>query len=282
MTTTTTLALPESDELGVDGLRQSIREAIARTPNHDLLRQGLDGLRTTDELVCFLHRFLHFNDALAARVPFLAGLIHLHPELFADPGDVEEFCRRRNAMVSAYVAEAANDEYRMTPGGNLVHQRLSQVFFRAVLRHYGKHGPGFDAAYPLPAEVTQLLQEARTCFFDDAQLDSIGAAIGFHVGLEFYADQEFNLVDTYLRNRHPELVATLAEQADGERAPYLWLSLHTVVEMGHYRAGLAAVEDAVRFCMPRESAPRMARRILAGLDAFADLQRRFYRSVLAA
>ena len=121
---TTTLAVPESGELGADGLRQSIRDAIERTPNHDLLQQGLEGLRTTADLVCFLHRFLHFNDALAARVPFLAGLIHLHPELFTDPGDVEEFCRRRNAMVSAYVAEAANDEYRMAPGRNLVHQRL--------------------------------------------------------------------------------------------------------------------------------------------------------------
>src|SRR5215468_1548492 len=105
--TTTTLAVAESGEVGAAGLRQSIKDAIERTPNHDLLQRGLAGLRTTDDLICFLHRFLHFNDALAARVPFLAGLIHLHPELFTDPGDVEEFCRRRNAMVSAYVVEAA-------------------------------------------------------------------------------------------------------------------------------------------------------------------------------
>jgi hypothetical protein len=279
--TMTTLAVHESGEAVIGGLTQSIQAAIERTPNHDLLKRRLEGIRTSDELVCFLHRFLHFNDALAARVPFLAGRIHLHPELFVDPADSEEFCRRRNALVSAYIAEAAHDEYRMSPGGNLVHQRLSQLFFRGVLRHFGVRGPDFDRAHPLPTEVKDLLQEARSRFFEDARLETVGCAIGFHVGLEFYADQEFNLVDTHLRNHHPALVESLKAKSDGEAAPYLWLSLHTVVEIGHYRAGLSAVQDAVRFCSPGDMAPRLARRILEGLDAFADLQRRFYESVLA-
>ena len=278
---TTTLAEPEPDETLIEGLKETVQATIERTPNHHLLQRRLEGIRTSDELVCFLHRFLHFNDALAARVPFLAGRIHLHPELFNAASEDEEFCRRRNAQVSAYIAEAANDEYRMSPGGNLVHQRLSQLFFRGVLRYYRMRGSDFDGAHPLPDELKQLLHEARTRFFEDATLETVGQAIGFHVGLEFYADQEFNLVDTYLRNHHAALVESLMAKADGELAPYLWLSLHTVVEIGHYRAGLAAVQDAVRFCSPRDQAPRMARRILDGLETFADLQRRFYESVLA-
>lgn len=277
---TTTSAGPEAGESGTERLRRAIEHAIEHAPNHELLRRRLAGLRSTDELVCFLHRFLHFNDALAARVPFLAGLIHLHPELFADPGDIEEFCRRRNARVSAYIAEAANDEYRMTSAGTLVHQRLSQLFFKAVLEHYAMRGSDFDKAHPMPQAVATLLDEARTRFFDDARLETVCRAIGFHVGLEFYADQEFNLVDTYLRHRHEGLMAALLGRFDGEPAAYLWMSLHTVVEVGHYRAGLAAVEDAVRFCVPREMAPRVQEWILEGLAAFADLQRRFYECVL--
>lgn len=278
--TSTTLAFPESGAVGAAGIRQFIRDAIERAPNHDLLQRGLEGLRTDDELVCFLHRFLHFNDALAARVPFLAGTIHLHPELFMEPVEDEEFCRRRNAQVSAYIAEAANDEYRMSPGASLVHQQLSQRFFRGVLAHYRLRGSDFDRTHPLPPATARLLHEARSCFFEDATLDTVCAAIGFHVGLEFYADQEFNLVDAYLRDHHPDLVASLTAQSGEEPAPYLWLSLHTVVEMGHYRAGLAAVEDAIRFCAPREASPRMEQRIVEGLSAFAELQQRFYRSVL--
>ncbi|NML44489.1 type IV secretory system conjugative DNA transfer family protein [Ramlibacter sp. G-1-2-2] len=278
--TTTTWAGPEAGESGTEGLGRAIEHAIERSPNHDLLQRRLEGIRGTEELVCFLHRFLHFNDALAARVPFLAGLIHLHPELFADPADVEEFCRRRNACLSAYVAEAANDEYRMTAAGNLVHQRLSQLFFKAVLGHYALRGPDFDRAHPLPQSVAMLLDEARTLFFADARLETVCRAIGFHVGLEFYADQEFNLVDNFLRHQHEGLVAALSAKFDGEPAAYLWMSLHTVVEIGHYRAGLAAVADAVRFCVPRDMAPRVQEWILEGLAAFADLQRRFYECVL--
>src|SRR5437764_3301132 len=165
---TTTLAEPEPDETLIEGLKETVQATIERTPNHHLLQRRLEGIRTSDELVCFLHRFLHFNDALAARVPFLAGRIHLHPELFNAASDDEEFCRRRNAQVSAYIAEAANDEYRMSPGGNLVHQRLSQLFFRGVLRYYRMRGSDFDGAHPLPDELKPLLHEARTRFFADA------------------------------------------------------------------------------------------------------------------
>lgn len=277
---TTALAGPEAEESGSEGLKRAIEQAIEHTPNHHLLKRRLEAIASTDDLVCFLHRFLHFNDALAARVPFLAGLIHLNPQLFADPGDIEEFCRRRNAQVSAYIAEAANDEYRMTSAGNLVHQRLSQLFFKAVLEHYAIRGSDFDGAHPMPHAVVKLLDEARTLFFEDARLETICRAIGFHVGLEFYADQEFNLVDTYLRHQHERLVSTLMHKFDGEPAAYLWMSLHTVVEVGHYRAGIAAVEDAVRFCVPRETAPRVQEWILEGLATFASLQRRFYECVL--
>ena len=266
---------------GVGDIGDAIEAAIGSAPNNRLLRDRLDSIHAPEQLVRFLHRFLHFNDALAARVPFLAGWIHLNPDLFADPDDIEDFCRQRNATIAAHVAEAANDEYRMAPGRNMVHQRLSQRFFRGVLDFYRVDGDAFDRDHPMPPAVSTLLREARTRFFDDRDAAAVFAGIGFHVGLEFFANEEFNLVDAFLRERHPDLVAALKRDGEaGEDAPYLWLSLHTVVEIGHYRAGIEAVRDAIRYCRPREAAPRFARDIMAGLDAFADLQRRFYQAVL--
>ena len=270
----------EDNESLADQLVEALETAIRSAPNSQLLNRRLSILEDTDHLVCFLHRFLHFNDALAARVPYLAGLIHLNPDLFADPSDVEAFCRQRNASISAHIAAAAADEYRIAPGRNMVHQRLSQVFFRGVLDYYGADGGRFDRKHPLPSSLDDLLREARTKFFDERGAAPAFAAIGFHVGLEFFANEEFNLVDDFLKSRHPDLVATLKRSDDADTAPYVWLSLHTVVEIGHYRAGLEAVRDAVRFCSPREAAPAMARQILVGLEAFADLQRRFYRAAL--
>jgi hypothetical protein len=269
------------DDALVQRMDGAIETAIRTAPNNDLLRAGLYAIGGQEQLVLFLHRFLLFNDALAARVPFLAGWIHLNPDLFADPDDVEDFCRQRNASIAAHIAKAASDEYHLEPGRNMVHQHLSQRFFRGVLGHYGLRGASLDRDHPIAPPLAALLREARSRFFGETGASPVFAGIGFHVGLEFFANEEFNLVDRFLCERHPELVATLQrDDTDTREAPYLWLALHTVVEIGHYRAGLEAVRDAIRYCRPREAAPRYARDIMGGLDAFADLQRRFYRMVL--
>jgi hypothetical protein len=265
-------------DLHLDALTRWIEASIAQAPNNAMLERQLQTIGSDDAMMHFLHRFVVFNDALAARVPFLAGLIHLTPNLFLDPDADEDFCRQSNGRIAAYVVEAASDEYRMTEDRSLVHQYLSQRFFRGVLAHYGVDGAGFDRRYPLPAALDALLDEARTTYFRHRSASNIFAALGFHVGLEFFADQEFNLVDRYLRAQHAPLVASLERPAvDG--AAYLWLATHTVVEIGHYRAGLEALRAAVMHCHPRDQAPHALACIKDGFNAFIDLQRRYYDSV---
>jgi hypothetical protein len=258
----------------------AIETLIASAPNSAFLERRLGTLDDPDRLLVFLHRFLVFNDALAARVPYLAGLIHLTPDLFVAADAPAGFLAQRNAWVAAFVARAASDEYRMAGGRNRIHQHLSQLFFRAALAFYGRDGAAeFERRHPVPAAVAALLAEARGMFFLAPTAQDIFAALGFHVGLEFFASEEFNLVDQCLRARHPALVAALRRGGQG-RNDYSWLSLHTVVEVGHYRAGLAAVQAAIDLYADRPAAPRMAEAVLDGLDAFADLQRRFYATVL--
>ena len=256
-----------------------VEDAIAGAPNRQRLQHQLDSIATSDALLCFLHRFVLFNDALAARVPFLAGLIHLTPNLFLDPEPGPEFCRQANGRIAAFVAEAASDEYRMPEGRNMVHQFLSQRFFRGVLAYYGANEHSFDGLHPLPAVLSDLLEEARGKFFEGRGSEQIFAGLGFHVGLEFFAHQEFNLVDVYLRTKHAELVASL-ERDNNESSSYVWLALHTVVEIGHYRAGLQALNAAVAFYPNRANKPLMVARIKDGFNAFVDLQRRYYEAIL--
>ena len=254
---------------------------IKSAPNNVFLEGQLRTLDEPDRLLRFLHRFLIFNDALAARVPFLAGLIHLTPNLFVDPDAPAGFLGQRNAQIAAHVAQAASDEYRMAPAGNRVHQHLSQLFFRAALAFYRGDGVAeFEREHPVPPEIEALLAEARWRFFVTPTPPDIFAALGFHVGLEFFANEEFNLVDRCLAERHPGLVAALKRGTPG-RDDYVWLSLHTVVEIGHYRAGLEAVRAAVSLSGDRRDAPRMAEAVMRGLETFADLQRRFYEAAFS-
>ena len=255
-----------------------VEGAIAAAPNKELLQRRLDSIGSEQSLLCFVHRFVLFNDALAARVPFLAGAIHLTPNLFVDPAADEDFCRQSNGRIAAFVAEAANDEYLMRNGEIFVHQYLSQLFFCGVLAHYRVDGRAFDRKHPLPAQLGALLDEARSKFLQERSPEQIFSALGFHVGLEFFAHQEFNLVDHWLRERYPALVARLEE--GGAKSHYRWLAIHTVVEIGHYRAGVEALAAALTFFHRRDEAPRMFDCIKDGFAQFVDLQKRYYEAIL--
>lgn len=165
-----------------------------------------------------------------------------------------------------------------------------------------------------------MLTEARTTLLDGADPADLLAAMGFHLGLEFFAHEEFNLVDVHLRTHFPALVAALergdgatgdgaggdgaggdgaggdgaggdgaggdgaggdGERGDGEDNDYLWLAIHTVVEIHHYRAGPEAVKAATRFCGLPEAHTLVPARVKAGFNAFVDLQQRYYEAILA-
>jgi hypothetical protein len=273
-------AEPHTGTTQIDSMTPWIERAIADSPNHERLRLRLESIRDEEALVRFVHRFVLFNDALAARVPFLAGVIHLTPGLFLDPEAQEEFCRQANGRIAAFVAKAANDEYLFSETQSLVHQYLSQQFFRGVLAHYGVSEQTFDNEHPLPLGLDALLKEARGKFFGRRSPEEIFAALGFHVGLEFFADQEFTLVDGWLRERYPELVRSL-EAGGKSRCAYRWLAIHTVVEITHYRAGLEALETALAYFRDPKQTPRMLECIKHGFSQFADLQGRYYEAILS-
>jgi hypothetical protein len=266
-------AAQASVEASIEGW---IAELTADSRTKNLLQSQLDSLKDSRALLGFIHRFLLFNDALAARVPFLSGLIHLKSNFFVDSAPETAYCQQRNALVSAYVALAAADEYEMHEGTNLVHQHLSQEFLRGALAFYGVEAAPFDRAHPVPDRLQAILGEVRSVFLDTAEAPDIFAALGFHIGLEYFATEEFCLLDNYLRSRHPDLTESLLQ----DKFAYSWVQIHTVVEVHHYQAGLRAVSTAVTSYRDPAERPAMLARARAGFDTFVDLQRRFYSAIL--
>jgi hypothetical protein len=267
---------PEVDSIPIE---KWVEDAIDAAPNKQRMQRQLDAVTSDTALIRFLHRFVLFNDALAARVPFVAGLIHLTPNVFLDPAEGVDFCRQVNGRVAAYVVEAASDEYHLDAERSGVHQHLSQRFLNGALTFYRVDRAAFDRNHPLPSVLDRILDEARTKFLDERTARAIFRALGFHVGLEFFAHQEFNLVDAWLRAQFPALVEAL-ERVDGNSSEYTWLALHTVVEIGHYRAGIEALKSALQFYRHPEEKPAMADLIKEGFNAFVDLQSRYYDAIL--
>lgn len=281
MSQAVSLVAPMTGDEGVSPIEKDILQLIERSSNKRQLEAVLEGIQDEAQLVQFLHRFLLFNDALAARVPLLAGLIHLSPGLFLDRREPVAFCAMRNARIAAYVAEAAADEYHVAPR-NLVHQHLAQEFLRGVMDYFGLKAARYETEQRLTPRVGELLTEARTRFFVERTLDDVMAALGFHTGLEFFAHEEFNVVDAYLRTRYPELVRQLEGNKKVEVNRYLWMSLHTIVEHRHYEAGMVALREALAFYAGPRSVDEAREQIISGFKVFSDLQRRFYQHILDA
>ena len=75
--------------------------------------------------------------------------------------------------------------------------------------------------------------------------------MGFHVGSEILADQEFVIIDAVLKARRPEMVAALeamrVEVLSEKHNAYYWIRIHTGVEAEHFDAALKGVNNALRF-----------------------------------
>lgn len=251
------------------------RRVIDAKQNLEVLHRTLATIQNESELVQFLYQFLLFNDALAPRVPYLAGLIHRSSGVFSAGNQRPEFCQRRNAQVAAFVAGAAQDEYRVTRHRSMVHQTLAQRLFARVLKHYAIRQDKLAEQLVSSNNLERILVAARDTFFDSETDTNIFAALGFHVALEFFASEEFQTVDSYLRTCHPDLVESLAGKSSRENA-YLWMSIHAKVEAAHHRAAVRGTRTALRYYAHPERLPLMADRLIVGFNAFAELQRQFY------
>jgi hypothetical protein len=104
-------------------------------------------------------------------------------------------------------------------------------------------------------------------------------AMGFHVGSEILADQEFVIIDRTLRRDRADLVRALegmkVELLGQKHNAYYWIRIHTGVEAEHFDAALKGVNNALRFYAGPSEADEVKGWILAGFREFADVQGAF-------
>jgi hypothetical protein len=272
--------LKESEDQLAQHVISTLTAQMESALNVQAVERQLAAISSFGQFIRFIHRFVIFNDVLAARVPYLAGQIHRTPNLFMAQGDAPTWCRQRNALIASYVMKAAADEYRVTSQRNRVHQHLSQIFFRAVLDHYCVRVDDFDVTYPILPPMADYLRELRDVFFDACDAERIFSALGFHVALEFFAGTEFNSVDKYLRANHQDLFEVLNTGPSKHNTAYDWVTIHTFVEVKHFEAGLEAIRDGLRYFIDPTATPKMAEKLIHGFNTFLELQHGYYEMIL--
>jgi hypothetical protein len=191
-------------------------------------------------LLRFMGRYTAWNGLFGAGVAALAGKIGRSRRVFLDPDEPISALADRSVLVASYFFDAARDEFddRATPHRD-THRCLAQALLKGII----EHGRGRHPELRNPAFINDLLAEplwlqaltARVAHGYGAaspdELTAIFRAMGYHLGSEVLADQEFTGIDATLRARCPDLVgylrATTMPIAGRQHSAYQWLSIHS-------------------------------------------------------
>lgn len=243
-----------------------------------VVRDGIDAfshaLETSSfRLVRVLGDYVEFNSVFGACAADLAGKIATS-RIFADPDERIEILADRGYEVAQGIFAAIVDEFGTD---EKTHRALAQEAFRSAVNFF-EYGNLLDRVWDtglfnrteIPSRETALaMQQVEKGYEVDGGTGSIFPAIGFHIGSERYAGDEFRTLDRALREGYPTLVDHM--ERDGS---YTWIQLHTTVEDEHFQAAVDSANKALRYSdsMYREYNKS---EILRGFGEFGHVQTKF-------
>ena len=264
-----------SDEIGV----------ITRAFDHKAyLREVLERIERTDQLVRFLHRYTLYNGNFAGGVALLAGRFHIRQDLFREEAEPIGACADRSARVASLIFFAAEDEYSdRGDHTRITHRDLGQAVLRATVDHFGIAPEIFDETYPLNATTERALETVLEgyCATVVPSDDDLFRGLGFHIASETSADEEFIAITSYLREAQPGLVDHLSDATTHlGQATYRWLDLHTYVEVEHHQHAVEAAEVAEQYYSGDAPRERIRELVAEGVNQFATSLRGLMSGIL--
>lgn len=237
------------------------------------------------ELVHILASYIEFNSVFGAGVANLAGEIASRQDLFRDRNEELNAVADRSVEVAAEVFFAAIDEFGKGQRGN--HRGLAQATLKASASFFGLSAAVLNKNSEADEKNVVTLNEVRDGYGLNQALDEpkLFRAIGFHIGSEVLADEEFNVLDRFLRANYPDLVRYLegaSVSISGVANPaYRWIQIHGCIEADHFRAAVASANLALRYYAGQQTQACVKNWILEGFTQFAVLQSQFMKHLVA-
>jgi hypothetical protein len=240
----------------------------------------------TEQLLSVLSRYIHFNSVFGSGVANLAGEIGSRQDLFRDPEEEVAIVADRSVEVAADIFFAAIDEFGDKKQiRRSTHRTLAQATLKAAGAFYGLSPAELDEIAQ-PFESTQAaMSEVRNGYRVNQAVNEseIFRAIGFHIGSEVLADEEFNVLDKFLRARYPDLVDYLMKTKvvinGSDNIAYRWVQIHTTVEADHFAAAVQSANLALRYYAESQSSICIKSWVLGGFREFAETQTKFMKSL---
>jgi hypothetical protein len=222
-------------------------------------------------LIELLAQYIQWNAVFGAGVVNLAGAIAHKQDMFRDDAEPIALISDRSCDVASSIFFAAIDEF----GPKKNHRSMAQDTLResASLLNISHNN---IATLSRPSTGTSAAISAVVdsyCLNKTASDADLLLGIGFHIGSEVFADQEFNILDQYLRQRHQVLVTGLQS-----RKAYRWIAVHTKAEADHFDAAVGSANLALKFYTGNQAQAHSC--ILDGLNHFGNVQAQFMNSLV--
>jgi hypothetical protein len=263
------------------------REALVR----DKLREAFaDPVKR----VRFLGRYTSWNGFFGSGVATLAGKIGRCRGLLLDPQQPVKALADRSVYVASFFFDAARDEFddRDTVHRD-THRCLAQSTLMGLIddaRATGtlKNDAAVNGLLEEPEWLHALNKRVARGYgaSSDDDLPALFASIGYHLGSELLADQEFSTIDATLRAESPELVeklrTTKVNVAGQDHIAYQWISIHSGhgggAEADHFEWATQGAKLAFRF-VPAAQHAELKHHLHRGFVKFAGDHLEFFQRV---
>lgn len=241
------------------------------------------------KLMLFLARYTSWNQGFGAGVCVLAAKI-ARSQLFWDRSEAIKAVADRNVLVASYFFDAARDEFddRATAHRD-THRCLAQAMMKGVAQWSELDAAEINRMLEDPMWLTGLQDRVRIGYGSGTRDDAptIFRAMGYHLGSELLADEEFTTIDKHLREKKPDLVKYLAENkveiAEQKHDAYLWISSHSGAgghaEADHFDWAVRGVKMAFDHVEPQHR-KELREWLLSGFSDFARDHDLFFARVL--
>jgi hypothetical protein len=263
----------EQSELEPILAAQQARQAFAR---------ALRRIESSEQLLRALGRYIHFNSLFGGGVANLAGAVAARQDLFRDSAEASALLADRSIEVAADIFSAAVDEFG---GGGEVrrhtHRTLAQATLKGLGEFCGCTALALDRLVRLNDATLTAINRVQAGYGLNRALDegALFRALGFHIGSELLADEEFRTLDAFLRTQHAKLVRYLeshrAALNGGAHPAYLWIHIHTSVEAEHCADAIISANQALRYYAGTERVGCIKEWIIAGFAEFVRVQAEF-------
>ena len=267
--------------------RSDLDSILATHHGGELFRAVLERVSSSEELVRVLGRYIYFNSVFGGGVANLAGEVAVRQDLFRDPVEPVRVLADRSVEVASDIFMAAVDEFddRIAPYRD-THRSLAQATLKGAGTFFGYDAVALDRITEPNPGTLDAIRNVREGYGVSQSVADAGLfrGMGFHVGSEILADEEFNVLDRFLRASYPELVqfleATSIEIGGTAYPAYFWIRVHTSVEADHFSAAVKGVNCALQFYAGSAGASCAKEWVLAGFRDFAAIQGRFFAFML--